>query len=502
MLYPVRERISFPSIMSKILPIRTSLRARVALGVALPLLLMMVGLSLFHYLREVQILEEQIRLSAVQLGDMLNNSISHAMLIKDDKHLMSALSDVSSMENVDRVQIVGISGKVLVASEVVEESEIMGVGEPQCWACHQYTAGNRPRAVELDTFPDTLRISTPVLNYPECLECHRETEHHLGVLLIDMSLADMRNHLRDDLRMGIAITILATAVITIGMFHLLNRLVVRRIESFREPLTAYATGEYSLRLAKCNKIEDEICQLAATFNHMADEIERYTLELDELNKIRQQAIIAERERISRELHDGVAQVLGYVTTKSNAVRLMLQKNHLEDADRHLHQLEIAAQDLFVDIREAILGLRVASQVDSNLPDALADYVQQFNLMSEVTARLELPSKPLKSLPPETVLHMLRVVQEALTNARKHAQATQIRVALSQERGTLYLEVYDNGQGFTQREISRGKNGNFGLSTMQERADEIGALLKMHSEIGTGTHVKLILNIDGERSRPT
>lgn len=489
----------FSKIKERFSVIRTSLRFRVALGVAFPVMLMMTGLSLFHYWRELEILEEQIRLSAIQLGDLLNNSISHAMVIKDEDHLLTSFSDVTQMENVQRVEIIGISGKILASSEEKPITIPIRLNDPECWNCHQYTPGERPRAVELQTQPNVLRVSTPISSTSQCLDCHQESDHHLGVLLIDMSLEDVRAHLLEDLRLDLTITILATLLITIGMFHLLNRLVVRRIESFREPLNAYASGDYSLRLERCGRIEDEICQLAQTFNDMADEIERYTQEMDTRSKVRHRAVIEERERIARELHDGVAQVLGYVTTKSNAVRLMLQKGRLEEADHHLRQLEIAAQDQFVDIRGAILGLRVASQVGSDLARSLFDYVEQFNQLSEVSAKLAMPGTSIDDLSPETVLHMLRVVQEALTNARKHSLATSIQVAVSRENGSIKLDIHDNGVGFSLSEISEMNTENFGLKTMRERADEIGAKLHIHSEIGHGTLVSLVLETGMERS---
>jgi len=94
------------------------------------------------------------------------------------------------------------------------------------------------------------------------------------------------------------------------------------------------------------------------------------------------------------------------------------------------------------------------------------------------------------------------VQEALTNARKHAHATQIQVSLFQDNGALRLKIEDNGQGFSRREASRRNNGNFGLSTMQERANEIGAQLKIRSEVGVGTQVILKLDIAEDKNRAT
>ena len=484
-------------IAAKYSSLRSSLRARVAFGVALPVMALMIGVSIIHSWRELALIEEQIRSSAIQLGDVLNFSISHAMIIKDEGHLLSSFSDVSELENVHLVQIIGVSGQVLVTSEENSQQAPISIEDPECRACHQHSPGSLPRAVELQTQTNILRISTPISNSPECLECHEETDHHLGVLLIDMSLSDVRSHVKEDLWIDFAITVFATLIISVGLFHLLDRIVVRRIEALREPLTAYAAGNYSVRLEKSAEIEDEICQLVETFNQMADEIARNALEINERSKVRQMAIVDERERIARELHDGVAQVLGYVTTKSNAVRIIMEKNRLDDADRHLQQLDNAAADLFVDIREAILGLRVTSQVDSDLSEALDDYVQQFNQMSEVNARLVLPADPMVSLPPETVLHVLRVVQEALTNARKHARATQIWVEVTQNNCLVHLEISDNGQGFTPRDALLVNNESFGLRTMQERADEIGAELSVRSEVGSGTIVNLNLAIDDE-----
>ena len=87
--------------------------------------------------------------------------------------------------------------------------------------------------------------------------------------------------------------------------------------------------------------------------------------------MRQRAIVEERERIARELHDGMAQVLGYVHTKATAVRLLLGRQQTEAATAQLGQLEEAARGLFIDVREAILGLRMTSRGDLRLaePDA-------------------------------------------------------------------------------------------------------------------------------------
>jgi signal transduction histidine kinase len=478
---------------------RSSLRARVAIGVAFPVFISLIGLSLVHYWQDTNVLGDQARSYAAQLGDILNTSISHTMLIKDSGHLLTTLTDVNRLDIVQQVQIVGVSGNLLAASGIETGLGPLDQLNSGCWECHQFSANERPRSVELREPIETLRISTTISNQPECRACHQETSAHLGVLLIDISLNDIKAHTNQALYRNLTISIFSTVLITMGVYWLMNRLVVRRIEAFREPIAAYAAGDHSARIEKCEQIYDEICQLGATFNDMADEIEQHTLEQEERGKVRQKAIVEERERIARELHDGLAQVLGYVGTKVMAVRLNLQKDNVGEADRQLCQLEEAARGVSLDVREGILGLKMASQVDTDLVAALKEYIRQYNNLSDVHADLQLPSDVLVSLMPEEVLHLLRIVQEALTNSRKHAHASQAFVTLEKNNGTLFLEVRDNGTGFNLQSALEKRNGNFGITTMQERAEEIGANIDICAQPGEGTSIIVKFELEGERN---
>ena len=346
--------------------LRSNLRARVAIGVAMPVLIAMISLSIFHYWREYQVIEDQLRLSAVRLGDMMIHSLNHAMLFKDGEHLIATLDDVEKLENVEQIQVVGLSGKVLAGSGGDFAGTFSDLSADECQECHRFPPQTRPRIAQINAAAPFLRISAPIENIPECFECHEQTTSHLGVLLIDMSLVGEQNQLIRDLQIDLLISILITVLITIGIYYLVHRMVVRRIEILRETVGEYAAGDLSIRVPRTSKSMDEICELGDTFNRMADEIERHVREQEERSHLREQAIIEERERIARELHDGMAQVLGYVNTKAMAVRLMLQKGKLRDADRQLGQLEEAARSLFVDVREAILGLKMAGEVGSSL----------------------------------------------------------------------------------------------------------------------------------------
>jgi len=161
---------------------------------------------------------------------------------------------------------------------------------------------------------------------------------------------------------------------------------------------------------------DELDELASTFNQMAHELDRHDREQEELSELRQRAIVEERERIARELHDGLAQLLGYVNTKTMAVRLMLRNQQVEAADRHLLQLDEATRELSVDVRQAVLGLRTAGQIGDGLTAMLGDFAVQFSRFGGVPVEVVVaPEIQRLALTAEVELQLLRIVQEALTN---------------------------------------------------------------------------------------
>jgi signal transduction histidine kinase len=475
---------------------RKSLRARVALGIALPLLLVLSSLSLLHYWRERQLLEDQIRLTALQLGEVMMGSLRHAMLVNDSEMLAQVLADVGGMENVRQVQIIGLSGQVRAnrrgeALEMVRQPEDLG-----CTECHQFSVESLPRILRLSAPADVLRISTPIENEPDCVGCHVQEGSHLGVLLVDVSLVDIEKHLLKDLRADLAISAGSTVLVTLGLYLLVHRLVVQRVEAFRRPLAEFAAGDFTSRLPLSSAPADELDELADAFNQMADELEHHVQEQAERSELRQRAIVEERERIARELHDGLAQLLGYVNTKAMAVRLMLKNRRIEDAGRHLFQLEEAARELFVDVRQAILGLKTAGQIGDGLTATLKDFAVQFNELCGVPVEVAV-TPTVESLPltTETELQLLRIVQEALTNIRKHASAARAWVSLQSYDNTLELTVGDDGMGFEPQHVRSNRRPHFGLSTMRERAEAVGAEFHLDAEPGAGTRVTVRLAVE-------
>ncbi len=212
------------------------------------------------------------------------------------------------------------------------------------------------------------------------------------------------------------------------------------------------------------------------------------------------AVLEERERIARELHDSVGQVLGYVNTKAQAVKVLLEAGRTDEARVQLGQLEDAARDAYADLREAILGLRIGGGLDRHLLAALREYVRRYSDLSGVHTELIVEGDPaLYVFSHTTELQLLRIVQEALSNVRKHAAATRAWVRLARDDGVLRISVRDDGRGFDPSRVQRGAWPRFGLQTMRERAEAIGGTFAVRSRVGSGTEVEVRLPLAVRRS---
>lgn len=470
-----------------------NLRVRVALGVSLPIFLALSSVSLAHYWREQHLLEEQARLMAIQFGQMINSSLRQSML-RNDNNLLARLLEDLGQATIERAQIVDLEGRVMVDNGPRPIGQVQQVSEPGCTACHRLSLAARPPTAILPSEGDTLRLATPIDNEPACAECHPTEAVHLGILLVDVPLNILWPHTVRDLQINLAISSLITVLITIGLYWLLHRLVVRRVEAFRRPLAEFASGNFGVRLP-VQPSTDEIGQLAVGFNRMATQLETHAQKERELSALRQQAIVEERQRIARELHDGLAQVLGYINTKATAVRLLLNKRQIEAAETQLQQFENAARGLFVDVREAILGLRMAGRADIHLTQMLTEYAARFSQLSDLPVEVTLgPGVENMGLPPETELQLLCIVQEALANVRKHAQASRACIHLHNGGPKMTLRVSDDGRGFEPGQMPHHRQPHFGLSTMRERAEAIGAEFQLESRTGAGTHITITLRM--------
>ena len=202
------------------------------------------------------------------------------------------------------------------------------------------------------------------------------------------------------------------------------------------------------------------------------------------------AVAEERLRIAHELHDGQAQVLAYVNTKAQAVQELLRRGRTEKAAEQLEQLAAAAREVYSDVREGILGLRAATNAEEGFVEALRRHLETWQDQCGIKTELSLASDE-PHLTPDVELQLLRITQEALSNVRKHSEARRVEVRLDNAARGLRILVSDDGKGFeidaAGRPIGRPR---FGLSTMRERADAIGASFEIQSTPGEGTRIQV------------
>lgn len=208
-----------------------------------------------------------------------------------------------------------------------------------------------------------------------------------------------------------------------------------------------------------------------------------------LDQQRALATLQERERIARELHDNLGQVLAYAKLQVQSARDVLALDQKTKADDYLARLLAVLQDAHADVREYILGSPGAQPAGSGFFAGLRQYLQRFSqnygLAAELVAPPELADE---AMAPLVSVQMLRIVQEALTNARKHAEARTVRVIFSVGDGHLQVTIQDDGTGFDPALAGAGEGRHFGLQSMRERAQEAGGTVEIASAPGKGTRV--------------
>jgi two-component system sensor histidine kinase UhpB len=203
----------------------------------------------------------------------------------------------------------------------------------------------------------------------------------------------------------------------------------------------------------------------------------------------------ECRRVSVELHDQMGQGLTALMLGLNALRA--PKNGKGPDGRQLQQLQELANDLMSQVHRLAWELRPAALDDLGLASALKRYVEEWSERSGVAADFHVSGFADQRLQPAVETTFYRVVQEALTNVLKHAQASRLSVLLDYRRDSVLVIVEDNGKGFDASKIMNSINssGRLGLLGMQERAALVGAKFNIESTPGAGTTVFLSRSLE-------
>jgi two-component system nitrate/nitrite sensor histidine kinase NarX len=230
--------------------------------------------------------------------------------------------------------------------------------------------------------------------------------------------------------------------------------------------------------------EEDRALLEALASHLAGALEGQRAAALE----REAAVAEERGLLARELHDSIAQGLAFLKIQVQLLRDALQRGERTKIERALAELDAGVKESTADVRELLVHFRTRTTSEDIVP-ALQTTLSKFEHQSGLRTHLDVQGAGLP-LPPDTQVQVLHVVQEALSNVRKHAGARQVWVQV-QQGPAFRVEVRDDGRGFV-AEAPGADETHVGLRIMRERAARIGAEVQVQSAPGRGTRVQLSL----------
>lgn len=327
-------------------------------------------------------------------------------------------------------------------------------------------------------------------------------EHYVSGINDLVTMVEHSNAQATTLLRILQVALVSLALIgTVVLDFLFGLLVIRPVARLQEGIGRMADADFEVRLPVSS--QDELGRLADGFNRMAGElqdiyqtleqrveektrsVEAKNRELAALDKA--MAVSEERNLLAQELHDSIAQSLAFLNIQVQLLHDDLQKNRTPEALQTLEQIREGVQESYDDVRELLVHFRTRIG-STDLETALRSALEKFEAQTGVKTRYVQYGAPPELLP-EQVLQVMHIVQESLSNVRKHAHANEVEVEL-RCAGRGYVTIHDNGGGFDAAHDA-GET-HVGLRIMRERAHRIGADLTLDSAPGQGTRIHLTL----------
>jgi signal transduction histidine kinase len=216
-----------------------------------------------------------------------------------------------------------------------------------------------------------------------------------------------------------------------------------------------------------------------------DDLERYTLQAEEL------AALRERARLAREMHDSLGHALVVVNVKLEAAQRLYAVN-AQRGDAELEATRMLVRQTMAELRRSLANLRSALRDHHDLPAALQRMANEIRARTSIDVSCIAPPE-LPEIPPETAETLWRVAREALTNVERHAAAASADLSLERSNGSLILRVADDGSGIAAADLAR--SGHYGITGMRERVAALGGTLHIAARPGGGTLVEAVVPLE-------
>lgn len=284
----------------------------------------------------------------------------------------------------------------------------------------------------------------------------------------------------------------------VSIIALLGVLISRRLLSplniLRKGAEMIGKGDLDYRL----NIEtgDEFEELAREFNRMVQGLKEAYL------KGQQLAVLEEREWISREIHDLVAQNLAYLKIQLKLFHDSYASYSEQEGKKEIAEMKNIITETYVDVREIISGFRTKIELGEEFIPTLKEYLEKFSLRNELELDYLIEEQKLIfSLPIE--ISLLRIIQEGLANIRKHSRAKNARVEVryspvsgkGRGEGEILIIIEDDGIGFDLAKINSAQR-HLGLDIIRERVEKLKGKFKIDSVLGRGTRLEIIIPVEG------
>lgn len=289
---------------------------------------------------------------------------------------------------------------------------------------------------------------------------------------------------------------LVAAIVGLVWGYIQGNTLKKRMEVLLQSTIKLERGNLAVRIPDLG--EDELGQLAAQLNEMTKRFQDQVSSLQRLsthnaeltNQVKETAIIEERQRLARELHDAVSQQLFAISMTMAALKRTIEIDPLK-ASRQAELVEEMAAAAQSEMRALLLHLRPAHLEGKTLNEGIEDLLAEFSKKHyQIDFNWKLDKLPL-SISKAIEDHLFRIVQEALSNILRHAKASLVELRLTVTAEHIRLKITDNGVGFNEEET---KTSSYGMSLMRERVAEIGGVMTLSTAPGQGTMIEVTVPI--------
>lgn len=266
--------------------------------------------------------------------------------------------------------------------------------------------------------------------------------------------------------------------------------VSARLEKIHDTMMLLEKGNLSRTVPPLG--EDEIGRLGDQLNRITKRWEEQVSSLQRLStnnaelaeKAKYSAVVEERQRLARDLHDAVSQQLFAISMTATAVGRTLDKD-FEKAKRQIHLIEEMSSVAQSEMRALLLHLRPVHLEGKRLSQGLRELLLE--LQAKVPIEIAYDMDESIMLPKGIEDHLFRIVQEALSNTLRHSKATKMEIKLLRPSDVIRLSIRDNGVGFT---LDEQKHASYGLLSMKERIHEVGGSINIITAPGKGTKIEI------------